>query len=138
VLLLASPPALTLAQVRSSFIVDAGASDIEYAFSALADLRSHQRCVRTMDMSHSILVVLSRHPSRYDGVRIDRHANHKALTRVDSLPTTLYALCDKHWPLHYDNRPYHGSTCTPGLCPDTLLPDLNVKSPKNLIKMEDN
>lgn len=32
-----------------------------------------------MDKSHSILVLLSRHPSRYDGICIDRHLDYKAL-----------------------------------------------------------
>jgi hypothetical protein len=48
-------------------------------FLHLADFGSNQRFVRTMDKSHGILVVLSRYPSRYDGVCIDRHVNHEAL-----------------------------------------------------------
>ena len=91
VLLLASPPALTLAQVRSSFHCQRQVFQTLSTpfFLHLADLGSHQRLVRTMDKPHSILVVLSRHPSRYYGVCIDRHVDHKALNRVDSLATTL-------------------------------------------------
>ena len=77
VLLVVSPPALTLAQVGSFSLA---APRWRMFISAPSDLASYERCVRAPDKPHHFLVLLSRRASCNSGIRIDRHVDYEIVS----------------------------------------------------------
>ncbi len=81
VLLLASPPALTLAQVGPLSLVARGCRMFTFA---PADHAIYERCIRAPHKPHYFLVLLSHRASRNGGICVDRHVDYETvnLTRL--------------------------------------------------------